>query len=416
MKKKLALLLISAALALPAIGQTQKPSSSFGISFSGYVKTDIFYDSRQTVDIREGHFLLYPKGPLDDPDGRDINRRAGLNILSIQTRLAGKITGPDALGAKTSAYVEGEFFGVSDADTNGFRLRHAYLKLNWTSSELLIGQYWHPMFIVEDYPDVVSFNTGAPFQPFNRSPQIRYTRMFGGLSLTGTFLAQRDFASIGPNGVSSSYLRNAALPELNFRLQYAWKSQAAGSEGLAGAAVDYLKLAPRLITETGYATDEKVGGLAAMAYLKERWPGWTFKVEGVYGQNLYHLTMLGGYAVDAIADPIRKAWEYTSLDTMSFWAEAQTNGTRWQTGIFAGYSKNLGARREIVGANFTRGFNIAQLFRVSPRLLYNVGKLRLAGELELTGAAYGAPDAFGKVRGASYVTNARLLLAAYYFF
>jgi hypothetical protein len=181
MKRTLPLLLISAALALPATGQTQKPSSSFGISFSGYVKTDIFYDSRQTVDIREGHFLLYPKGPLDDLDGRDINRRAGLNILSIQTRLAGKITGPDALGAKTSAYVEGEFFGVSDADTNGFRLRHAYLKLNWTSSALLIGQYWHPMFIVEDYPDVVSFNTGAPFQPFNRSPQIRYTRTFGGL-------------------------------------------------------------------------------------------------------------------------------------------------------------------------------------------------------------------------------------------
>ena len=97
-------------------------------------------------------------------------------MLSVQTRLVGKITGPDAFGAKTSGYIEAEFFGTSDADVNGFRLRHAYVKLNWTTTELLIGQFWHPMFITESFPEVVSFNTGAPFQPFNRSPQIRVTQ------------------------------------------------------------------------------------------------------------------------------------------------------------------------------------------------------------------------------------------------
>jgi len=30
----------------------------FGIDFSGFVKTDLIWDSRQTVAIREGHFLL----------------------------------------------------------------------------------------------------------------------------------------------------------------------------------------------------------------------------------------------------------------------------------------------------------------------------------------------------------------------
>ncbi len=412
----LALAFILAVAAPPAFGQAEKPSTGFGISFSGYVKTDIFYDTRQTVDIREGHFLLFPKGPLTDPDGADINLRAGFNILSIQTRLAGKITGPDALGAKTSAYLEAEFFGTSDADINGFRLRHAWLKLNWPSQELLIGQFWHPMFITEDYPDVVSFNTGAPFQPFNRSPQVRFTQMFGGLSLIGTALTQRDFVSPGPNGASSSYLRNAALPEFNLKLQFDAKNDAAKTETLAGAGIDFMKLAPRLATDTGFATGERVSSLAGMAYFKQRLPAWTFKAEGILGQNLYHLTMLGGYAVDTISDPVRQFFSYTPLDTLSLWAEAQTNGSRWQAGLFAGYSKNLGARHEIVGANFARGFNIAALYRVSPRLICNAGKIRFAGEFELTGAAYGTPDAFGKVRDASYVTNARILLAAYYFF
>ena len=53
---------------------------------------------------------------------------------------------------------------------------------------------------------------------------------------------------------------------------------------------------------------------------------------------------------------------------------------------------------------------------VSPRLVYNVGKMRFAGEAELTAASYGTPDLFGKVRDARFVRNLRLLLAAYYFF
>jgi hypothetical protein len=417
-KALIALSLVS--LVAPGVfGQADKPSSSFGISLSGYIKTDIFCDSRQTVSIREGHFLLYPKEPALDPLGRDINAKSSFNILSIQTRLAGKITGPDALGAKTSAYLETEFFGTSDADLNGFRLRHAYLKLNWKKSELLIGQFWHPMFITESYPDVVSFNTGAPFQPFNRSPQVRFIRTFGRISLIATALAQRDFTSNGPQGPSSVYLRNAVLPELNLKLQHASKNEAEKTETLAGAGLDLLKLVPRLSTATGYRTDVSVTSLAGMAYFKQKWPKWTFKAEGIYGSNLHHLTMLGGYAVrsDSIlpGDEIQD-WTYAPTNILSLWSEAMTNGEHWQTGIFAGWSKNLGASHELADVNFARGFNIDSLYRVSPRLLLNVGKMRFAGEAELTAAAYGTPDAFGKVRNARFVSNIRLLFAAYYFF
>lgn len=411
-----AAVVLAAASARPLPGQTAAKPPAFSLAFSGYVKTDIFYDSRQTTSIREGHYLLYPKGPALDPDGADTNARGSFNILSIQTRAALKITGPDALGAKTSGYIEAEFFGTSDADLNGLRLRHGYLKLNWPRTELMVGQFWHPLFVTECFPDVVSFNTGAPFQPFNRSPQVRLTQTFGRLSLAATALAQRDFTSNGPDGASSVYLRNAALPEFNLKLQFGARNDERRTETVAGLGGDLMTIAPRIATAAGYATEEKVTGAAAMAFVKQKWAKWTWKAEAVWGQNLHHLTMLGGYGVREVLDPVRLDWSYTPVATLSAWTELMTNGGPWQTGLFAGYSKNLGSAHEITGAVFSRGPNIDELYRLSPRLLYNAGKVRLAGEVELTAASYGAPDAFGKVRGARFVRNVRLLLAAFYFF
>jgi hypothetical protein len=413
----LGLALAAVLAAAPAAASPQEAKApAFGITFSGFVKTDIFYDSRQSTSIREGHYFLFPKGPLLGPDGDDVNDRPQFHMLSIQTRLAGKIAGPDALGAKTSAYIEAEFFGTSDSDLNGFRLRHGYLKLNWPHSELMIGQFWHPMFITESFPDVVSFNTGAPFQPFNRSPQVRFTQAFGRVSILATALAQRDFASNGPEGTSSIYLRNAALPELNLKLQFAAKNEARQTEAVAGLGGDLMKIAPRILTAAGYETDESLTGLAAMAFFKLRWPKWTWKAEAIWGENLHHLTMLGGYGVRSVVDPLRLDWAYTPIATLSVWTEIMTSGAPWQAGLFAGYSKNLGAPDAITGATYSRGADIDELYRLSPRLVYNVGKMRFAGEVELTGASYGTPDPFGKVQNARFVSNLRMLLAAYYFF
>ena len=166
-------------LAILSISGMAQDAKKFGIKFNGFVKSDIFFDSRQTIDAREGHFLLYPQNEYLDFNGADINAVSKFNILSIQTRLKGVITGPDALGAKTSGVIEGAFFGNIASDINGFRLRHAFVKLTWPKSELLVGQFWHPMFVTSCFPGTVSLNTGAPFEPFARNPQIRFSQKFG---------------------------------------------------------------------------------------------------------------------------------------------------------------------------------------------------------------------------------------------
>lgn len=404
------LLLILFFLSFGGFKLQAEEKEKFSLTFSGYIKTDVIFDTRQTVSLREGHFLLYPQDRLLDPAGHDLNAKDTFHILPIQTRLALKINGPPALGAKTSGYIEAECFGMSDADINGFRLRHAYLKLNWDKTEVLVGQFWHPMFISESYPEVVSFNTGAPFEPFSRAPQIRFTWMPGDLSFSLTALAQRDFASTGPAGVSTSYFRNAACPELDFKA--AWS----GNNFLAGAGINVLRIVPRLTTETGYEANESLTSLAGYAFGRLKTRPVTIKAEGVYGGNLHHLTMLGGYAVSEIIDPVTAQRDYSPINTAAGWIDIQTNGEKWQAGLFSGYTKNLGAKGEISGPIYSRVETMDHLVRIAPRFVFNAGKIRLAQEIELTSAAYGAVESRARVNGLRTVTNLRLLAAVYYFF
>ncbi len=45
------------------------------------------------------------------------------------------------MGAKTSAFIEGDLRGTTTGNQyGGFQLRHAWMKMKWNSSELLAGQ------------------------------------------------------------------------------------------------------------------------------------------------------------------------------------------------------------------------------------------------------------------------------------
>lgn len=404
-------------------------NNSFGIKFHGFVKSDVLFDSRQTVDAREGHFLLYPKNESLDPDGEDINAKSSFNMLSIQTRLKGFITGPDIGNIKTSAYIEAEFFGMMNSDINGFRLRHAFLKLKWETASILVGQYWHPMFATKCYPGTVSFNTGVPFQPFSRNPQIRLTKSFGNFNFFLTALSQVDFVSNGPDGASPKYLRNSTIPALNFKVEYIHKNFDKSSEFLIGLSANYKTLVPRLQTDLGYKTTQTTYSVAFSAYAKYKNKAVTIKAYGFYGGDAYNMIMLGGYAVTKLADPTKDYVEYSCIRNTSYWLDFQTNGKKLAWGLFGGYSKNLGSSNEIVGNAFTRGADIDFLYRVSTRLIWNVQKFRLAPELEYTAAAYATSmipvggtteilniDEYGKVTESSLVGNFRVLIGFYYFF
>jgi hypothetical protein len=402
MKKNLFVLMVLSSVSLFA--------QNFGISFSGFVKTDMFYDSRQTVAFREGHFLLYPQNEKLDSNNDDVNAKSNFNILSIQTRLLGKINGPKAFDANTSGQIETEFFGTNDESINSFRLRHAFVKFDWEESSLLVGQTWHPLFISEVFPGVVSFNTGAPFQPFARNPQIRFSHTFNHFKIILTAASQRDFASDGPNGFSSSYMRNSLMPNLNARVQFT------KGENILGVGLDFKKLTPRLVTTKNFKTDKSISTLAITGYIKLISDQLTIKSQTVYGSNLADLMMLGGYAVRFINNTDGQE-EYTGIKIFSTWAEL-IYGKDIEFGLFGGYSKNFGADDNILSTYYGRATNLDNLIRISPRVQFNSNNARISSEFEYTIASYGINDDSnkGKVINSKNISNLRLLLAVYYFF
>jgi len=270
MKKQLSVVLIALlGLTYYGYGQAKKADKKTGIKWGGFVKVDYMADTHQTVTAREGHFLLFPTadGPNSD--------RANFNILAVQTRLKGSFSGPDFFGWKTSGVIEGAFFGQANANINSFRLRHAFVKLSNDKVEIIMGQYWHPMFVTAVFPGTYSFNTGVPFQPFSRNPQLRITTK-GKVKFIAVMFSERDFASRGPIGTTSKYVRDAFIPQLHAQLQFVGKSS------VGGFGVNLKSMRPTLAADN-------VTNTSFITYFKTKSGSTTFKLEGVYGENMSDL-------------------------------------------------------------------------------------------------------------------------------
>jgi len=410
MKKIFLFLLIQVLVVFYLAGQENKQP---GISFKGFVKNDVFVDSRQTVAAREGHFLLWPKPELPGSRGDDLNAQSQFNMLALQSRITGVITGPQILGARTSGMIEGDFFAQANDNINLFRLRHAFVRLRWEHTELLAGQYWNPMFVTSCYPGTVSFNTGVPMQPFARNPQIRLTHSKGSFDLIAAALAQRDYVSRAEGEASSRFLRNSGFPDMHLQVHYN------SSSVKAGAGLAYKQIIPRLVTEQGVKTDAAVRGLSGLAFVRLDLQPVTIKLEAVSGQNLTDMLQISGFATETL-NPATDKRSYEPLRNLSLWTDIHTNGKPLQIGLFAGYTRNLGTENTVMqdgGMIFGFGNNIASLYRVSPRVLYTTGKLRFGLEGEYTSATFG--DAFDDHAipvDTHAAGNLRVLISVYYFF
>ena len=411
MKKNLFFLIL---MSLSFFGFSQETEEKpIKMSFSGYVKNDFFWDSRKTVAAREGHFLFWPAAVSEDADGNDPNAKPNFNFLSVQSQLSLKVTGPDAFGAATTAVIESDFFAQANDNINLLRLRHAYIKLNWTNTELLTGQYWIPMFIPGCFPATVSFNTGSPIQPFGRNPQIRLTQKVSNLKLIAIASSQRDYSNAYDVGFSGEYLRNSAIPEMSLQIHYEKEKLI-----LAGVGASYKKIIPQLVTKEKYATKEGVSGYTAIAFLNVKTAPVTMKFEAAIGQNAADALMISGFAVKDSTDKVRGFVEYSPISTSTFWTDIHTNGTKFQVGLFGGYTKNMGSADEVYPTLvYGFGTNIESLYRVAPRLVWNSGSFRVALEGEYTAAKFGKTrDANGVPTDLTEAKNMRVLLGLYYFF
>ncbi len=402
----LTLLCLQAVVAL-----AQQAASDFSFKFYGRIRGDLFYNSRANEESVDGLFYSYPKDKDPDAAGNDLNATPQSNFYTIYTRMGVDINGPALGKAATSAKIELDFRG-SGSTLTVVRLRQAYVNFGWGRSELLVGQTWHPLF-GEVSPSVLNLSTGSPFQPFNRSPMVRYTLSNpGGLVLTGAAIWQSQYNSDGPDGKSHKYIKNGRIPEIFAGLDYR------GKTWIAGVSADMLSISPRqkaVIDGKIYKVNERVTSLSFEAHARWHANDWTVSGKTVIANNLTHCSMPGGFAVTSV-DPVTGQCDYTPLTHSMTWLNV-VYGKKWQPGFFVGYLKNLGTGEKITGTVYGSGSDIDKVVNCSAELSYNLANWKMGVEVMPSTAWYGTLDlSDGRIRDTHSVTNWRVLAAFIYSF
>ncbi|MDR1780795.1 MAG: hypothetical protein LBR50_08735 [Tannerella sp.] len=381
--------------------------------FYGFVRGESYVNSRQNTDAVDGLFYLLPNDIRLDAAGKDLNATPSGSYYTFTTRLGMNIKGPDIGKARSSARIETDFGG-----TTGLyfvlRLRQAYVKLDWESgSSVLLGQTWHPFF-GDVAPNVLNLATGAPFQPFNRSPMLQYQFAKNGWKFRSSAVYQLVYLSIGPSGKTEDYMKNGILPELCIGLDY--------SRGgfIAGAGAALLSLKPRLqsvVDGSTYLVNERVNSLSYEAHAQYKQGLLTLAGKTILASNMNHTALLGGYGVSAV-DNATGEQEYTPFRHSTSWINV-TYGDKWLGGLYGGFTKNLGTGRALVDASkiYGMGMNIDKLLMLSAQFGYNLPHWKLGAEYQVSTAAYGSINlADGKVIDTHDVTNHRILAVFMYYF
>jgi hypothetical protein len=392
MNKKITILYSLILLCSCVFAQEKK----YDLKMYGFIRNDFYHDSYKGLNAGLDNFYIYPLYAGVDESGAEINKTGMTNYTAMATRFGVNITGPEILGAKSSANFETDFSGIVSAYPEVLRLRKAYVKLQWEKASLLLGQTWHPMFngVGANFPHVANLNTGCPFNPFNRSPQVRFEYHSGYVTLSATALYEQQYCSKGFYTTSNSSTanlakRNAGIPEMVFGVNFMAE---AVTVGIAG---QFNVIQPLALTDMNYVTDELNTSLSGMAYASYKKDKLFVLAKGLYGQNMANMLMLGGYGATSYNSTTGEM-KYTNYNNYSTFVNL-VYGAKVQFGFFAGISGNLGTVDPLCNIDGSAkiaglGTSIKTLSRISTQLIYNVKNMTLSAEYEMTSADYGTGD------------------------
>ena len=438
----------------------------------GFIRNYFTYDSRESWS---GTGDLYNYQPKDEnwnqteaeaetsgAPRQDLNAVSTFRFLSLTTRLGLNIVGYKWRGTEFGGKIEADFYAGLSTKTSTvdskikethavsgvaqFRLRQAYLTLGWDSLpmmkgkdfarvDLTIGQTWHPM--AADLCDVISLASGAPFGPFNRSPMVKMDARLGKyVTLTAAGLWQMQYLSIGPGNLQSAeYMLYGKTPEAYLGLSVHDKGW------IFRAGADVLSISPRHLGTLNGVTvkvNDRLTTVSPFAYLQYKKGDFSFKAKSIFAESGEHMNMYGGYGVKGVnADG---PYSYTPIRHSTTWislvyggkvgAQEDKHPQKLQGILFGGYVKNFGTKEALYDLDgdgkFTksefynpRSAAMNQMWRLSPTLLYTVGKFQLGLEYEITSVQYGDGklDAYAlSTNGLHWITNHRVQLMTKYNF
>ena len=406
----------------------------------GFIRNYFAFDSRESIS---GTGDLYNYQPYDEAwnqteaeaaasglSREDLNARSTFRFLSLTTRVGLDIVGYKWRNTEFGGKIEADFYaglstkGAGVHSLSGvaqFRLRQAYLTLGWDSLrmndkdyarvDLLLGQAWHPM--AADLSEVIALNSGAPFGPFSRTPQVKMDARLGKyFTLTGALIWQMQYCSVGPSPTGAStqaadFIMYSKTPE-------AYLGLSVHTNGfLLRAGADVLSIKPRQIgtvnvggNTISVSVKDRITTASPFLYVQYKKDEFSIKAKTIFSEAGEHMNLNSGYGVKA-KNP-DGSWEYTPLRASSSWlsivyggkigAQEDKHPQKLQGILFAGYIENLGTKEALYDGNndghpddlYTpRANNMNRMWRLSPTLLYTVGKFQLGLEYEITSVQYG---------------------------
>ena len=409
MTKKIILAIALLAATLSAAAQETAPK----FKWYGFIRNYAVADTRESIYGTEDFFYYVPKD-IKMVNGTDLNAQKTFAFAAITSRIGLDVTGYEVSGWNVGAKLEADFYaGVSGVTgTALLRLRQAYVTLSKGGFSAKIGQAWHPM--AADMPHVFSLNTGAPFGPFSRTPEVVLEgKLSDSVTLTGALLWQMQYTSAGPEGASANYMKYGGIPELYLGLSY----KKGGFTGRVG--VDMLSIRPRHNDGTRKVSD-RITTVSPFIYLEYTKNLFSVKAKSIFAQAGEHMNLNGGYGVSAVNSD--GSWSYSPTRNSSTWVSL-SYGKKLQGVLFGGYVRNFGTKDALVGdLYFSKNSfsNMRQMYRIAPELIYNLGKVAFGLEYEMTSVQYGdfgAADVYGLAnQNIHCVTNHRFQLMVKYTF
>ena len=379
-------------------GNEEKPAH---FKLYGFIRNYMAVDTRAVKAGTEDLYFYMPQDQ-DMVNGFDKNAEANWRFLSLTTRLGLDVSGYKWGTMGISGKVEADFYTLS-GQTPVLRLRQAFMKLAWDNAPvtLTLGQAWHPM--AADLPHINNLESGAPFNPFNRSPQITADVDLGaGLSLTASMLYLNHYLPTGPSGKSKDYYKYG-LPEFYLALNYR------SGHFLGRLGVDMVNLRPyrtladwRVQDANGPTIQVKSLLSTFSPYLFLQYTNGKFQLraKSILAQSGEHLNLLSGYGVHSL-----NADGTITYTPMQDWASfvSFSYGKQFQVMAMLGYMQRLGTTRDLNGAslwlNESADPRIQQAVRATPTVAWNLGTFTVSLEYNLTAARFGEKTARMDARG-----------------
>lgn len=134
--KKIGIIVLALLLALPVLSYAGSATSKWDLVVGGRVKVDMGYNTQA-----QGPAVAYAQPGSKGANDWANDETGNFFMGAAETALNFLIKGPDAWGAKTMAFIEGDFSGNWSRDNYGdFNLAFAFIRLDWANTSIEFGQ------------------------------------------------------------------------------------------------------------------------------------------------------------------------------------------------------------------------------------------------------------------------------------